>query len=101
MRLQPKAFDPSDDFDAMAELFRRQIADMAINAPRAAVYRNLEGYRQLECFMAGVVTGLIGVCFAQIRPEGRDEMMEAITAYLPQARQNVEGMLAENAVSAT
>lgn len=90
---QLKPFDPGDDFDAMAESFRRQTADMALVALDAGVFRDLPGHRQIECFMAGVVAGLIGVCFAQITPAGRDEMMKVIEAYLPQARENVEGIL--------
>ena len=85
-------FDPGEPFDAMAESFRRQVAGMALEALRTAVYRELTPIQQIECFMAGVVTGLIGVCFASIEPAGRDEMMVAIREYLPQARHNVEGM---------
>lgn len=86
-------FDPGDDFDAMAESFRRQVADMSLAAFDAAVYRDMDGIKQVECFMAGVVTGLVGVCFAHIEADGRDAMMAVIRAYLPQARENVEGML--------
>ena len=96
MPLQPTPFDAGDDFDAMAESFRRQVSDMALRAMDAAVYRDLDGHRQIECLMAGVVTGLIGVCFASIKPEGRDEMMRVIEAYLPQARENVEGILSRD-----
>lgn len=91
-------FDPADAFDAMAESFKRQVADMALKAERAAIYRELDPWRQLECFMAGVVTGLVGVCFASIKPEARDEMMKVIAEYLPQARDNVEGIIAATMV---
>lgn len=88
-------FDPGDDFDAMAESFRLQMADMALRAHKTAVYRDLGPVRQLQCFMAGAVTGLVGVCFCSIDAAGRDAMMEAIVTYLPVARQNVEETEAE------
>lgn len=87
------AFDAGDPFDAMAESFKAQVADMALAAAKAAIYRDMEPTRQVECFMAGVMTGLLGVCFAHIMPEGRDEMMNVIEAYLPQARLNAEEMI--------
>jgi hypothetical protein len=88
-----EAFDPGDPFDAMADQFRVRIADMALDAFKIAIYRELAPSRQLECVMAGVMTGLIGVCFASIEPGGRDAMMEAIADYLPHARSNAEGII--------
>lgn len=93
MREAPEAFDPGDDFDAMAESIKRQTVDLFISMENFAVWNGLGSMRQIECFMAGVTTGLIGVCFTHITPEGRDEMMKVIETYLPQARLNVEGML--------
>ncbi|MDO8596599.1 MAG: hypothetical protein Q7R45_08245 [Sulfuricaulis sp.] len=86
-------FDPGDPFDAMAESFRRHTADMALTALDAAVFRDLDGARQIECFIAGVLTGLVGVCFAQIETSDRNKLMRVIEAYLPQARKNAEEML--------
>jgi len=61
------------------------------------VYRDLPPGRQLECLMAGLLTGTIGVLFAQIdrahTVEGRDEFMRAIADYLPLARQNAEEII--------
>ena len=86
-------FDPGDPFDAMSESFRRQISEMILRALDTTIYREMENPKQLECFVVGVVTGLIGVCFAHIKPESRDVMMRAIEIYLPQARLNVERMI--------
>ena len=58
-----EAFDPGDPFDAMADQFRTRVADMALAAFKIAIYRELAPSRQLECVMAGVMTGLIGEAF--------------------------------------
>ncbi|WP_099864699.1 hypothetical protein [Pararhizobium haloflavum] len=83
-------FDPGDDFDAMAERFRLEIANMAIRARSSAVFRGLTQVQQVQCLMAGIMTGLVGTCFAYIEPDGRDAMIEAIADYLPHARMNAE-----------
>lgn len=88
----PPPFDPSDPFDAMAESARRQVCEIAIEMMSAAVFRDLDPVRQVECLMGGMATGMIGVLFAHIVPEGRDEMMQAIIDYLPQARLNAENI---------
>jgi hypothetical protein len=91
------AFDPSDAFDAMAESVRRQVCDVAIGMFNVAIFRDLPPDRRVECLMAGLATGMIGVLFAQVDPEhrnaGRDALMEVLVDYLPQARQNAEDVL--------
>lgn len=86
-------FDPSDPYDAMCESFRIQVTEMASRAHRAAIYRDLSPERQLSSFMAGVLTGLIGVCFVQITDEGRDVLIEGILEALPIARQQAEDVI--------
>lgn len=89
-------FDPGDPYDAMCESFRLQITDIASNAYRAAIYRDMTPERQLSSFMAGVLTGLIGVCFVSIRDEGREIMMDGIHAALPFARKQAEDIIADS-----
>ena len=86
-------FDPGEPFDAMAESFRRQVVYMALKSFDAAVWRDMDGLKQIECFICGVVVGLICTCFSGIDPEGRDEMMKSIAEYLPQARLNAEAIV--------
>lgn len=88
-------FDPGDPYDAMCESFRIQVADLASQAYRAAIYRDMTPERQLSSFMAGVLTGLIGVCFVSIRDEGREVMMEGILQALPFARQQAEDFIVD------
>jgi len=92
---QRAAFDPGDDFDAMAESFRIHVTRMILEARSAAVFRDLPPTRQIECFMAGVATGLVGVCLTCVEEQGWDEMMEFISNYLPLARQNAEEIIRE------
>ena len=89
-------FDPSDPYDAMCESFRIQIADMASNAYRAAIYREMTPEQQLSSFMGGVLTGLIGACFVSIRDEVREVMMECISEALPIARKHAEDIIEES-----
>lgn len=84
------AFDPGDPFDAMAESFRLQICDIALRAPEAAIYREMSPQDRVAAFLTGGLTGVIGVLFAMVKAEGRDGLMDAITAYLPNARLNAE-----------
>lgn len=86
-------WNPDDPFDAMSESFRRQVAHIASEAYRASIYRELSPVKRLESFVAGTLTGLIGVAFVSIRPEGRDEFMEALLDYLPGARQQAEEII--------
>lgn len=87
-------FNASDPFDAMAESVRRQVCDIALEMQKAAVYRDLPAHRQIECLMAGLATGVIGVLFAHIQEAGRDDLMDAFLEYLPHARLNAEEILA-------
>jgi hypothetical protein len=95
MRVQENKgdFDPGDPYDAMCENFRIQIAEMASRAHRVTIYRDMTPERQLSCFLAGALTGLISVCFASIRDEGRDVMIDGILQALPLARQQAEDIL--------
>jgi hypothetical protein len=89
-------FNPADDFDAMADEFRIQVCLIAQNAMDAAIYRDLPPVRQLECFLGGTLTGVIGCAFACITDEGRDALMDEIVQHiLPFARQLAEDIIAE------
>lgn len=83
-------FDAGDPFDAAAEMFRRQVADMTLEAIGKPPMCDLPGHRQIEAIIAGVLTGMVGVCFAHVEPGGYPAVMRAIRQYLPQARAQVE-----------
>lgn len=89
-------FDPGDSYDAMCEHFRINIARMVSQANSITIYRDLPLERQLSAFMAGVLTGLIGVCFVSIRDEGREVMMDGILEALPFARKQAEDIIIES-----
>lgn len=90
--VERKPFDPANPIDAMAESFRRQVLDMAIEAEKAAIYRDLAPMDQFRAFAAGVATGLVCVAFAHIRPEGRDEIMGALSEFLAYGRVQAESI---------
>jgi hypothetical protein len=85
-------FDPADPEDAMSEMFRRQVTDMALGAYKVTTYRDLNTLQQLDCFIAGALTGLVGVVLASIKSEGADAMMDHIAKCLPVARQLAESI---------
>jgi hypothetical protein len=85
-------FDPGEPFDAMADMFRRQITQFLIDAEKITIYRELDPQSKLECFVGGILTGLVGCCFAHVRPEGYDAIMDYIAECLPFARQQSEGV---------
>lgn len=96
MTEQRQPFQPDDPADAMSEHFRRQTADMALAAYKITLYRELNPQQQLECFLAGTLTGIIGVCLASIKTEGADAMMKYIGECLPIARQMAESIADES-----
>jgi hypothetical protein len=91
-----KAYDPGEPFDAMAETFKRQIADMALDAMKATIYRELSPQRQLECFVVGTLTGIVGVCFASIDPKGWPAILDYLTDSVKFAGEQAKGII-ENA----
>jgi hypothetical protein len=85
-------FDPGDPMDAMAESFRLQVTQIALDAYKAAIYREMDPQQQLECFIAGALTGLVGVALASVKAEGADAIMSYFAACLPAARENAESI---------
>lgn len=83
-------FDPADPFDAMAERFRREVSQLALDALKTTIYREMSSIDQVRAFSAGVLTGLVGVCFSHLHPDGRDAIMEFLARSLPLARQVAE-----------
>lgn len=85
-------FDPVDPMDAMSEMFRRQVTDIALQAYKVTLYREMDTGQQFQCFVAGALTGLVGVCLASGKTEGADAIMEYIAECLPFARQQAEAV---------
>jgi len=86
-------FDPGDPHDAMCESFRIQVVEMMQKAERAAIYRDMDQASQLSVFVAGVLTGLVGVCLVCIAEEGHDEVVKSLADALPFARQQAEDII--------
>ena len=76
--VEMRPFDPGEPFDAMADSFRTQVAKMAIEASDAAIFRDLTPVEQVQCLMAGVLTGLAGVCFSYVSEDGREAIAGAM-----------------------
>lgn len=89
---QRQAFDPGDPMDAMAESFRTQIMQIALDAYKVAIYRDLNPQKQLECFLGGALTAIVGVCFSSVKSDGYDAIMEYLAQCLPAAREMAESM---------
>lgn len=92
----PEPFKPDDPTDAMAENFRRQVTNLAVDAYKITIYREMNTQQQFECFVAGALTGFVGVCLASIKTDGADTMMEYIASCLPYARTMAESVTDKN-----
>lgn len=90
-----RPFDAGDPFDAAADMFRRQVAEMTLEAVGQPPLSHMDGHRQIEAMIAGVMTGLVGSCFGLIEPAGHTAVMKAIKNYLPQARANAEDIVGD------
>jgi hypothetical protein len=84
-------FNHEDPEDFIADMFRKQVTQLALDADKVTMYRDLDPQQKLQCFIAGALTGLVGVAFAHVRPEGHDVMMKYIADCLPFARLQAEG----------
>lgn len=91
MKLEP--YNADHPFERAADQIRKDIAELAHRMMEGKDYKSLSPVQQLECFMAGAMTAVIGVCFAHIDETGHDAIMEAIEEYLPQARAQAEGII--------
>jgi hypothetical protein len=89
-------FNPTDPMDAMSEMFRREVTEIAIRAYGVTLYREMDTGQQFQCFLAGALTGLVGVCLASGKTEGADAIMEYIAECLTYAREKAEEIRDEN-----
>lgn len=83
-------FNPTDPMDAMSEMFRREVTEIALRAYGVTLYREMDTGQQFQCFIAGALTGLVGVCLASGKSEGADAIMEYLAECLPYAREKAE-----------
>jgi hypothetical protein len=90
-------FDPEDTSDIVADMFRMRTVELMLEADKVTVYRELSPQRQIECFAAGVLTGLIGALFACSKSEGHDALFNYVRECLPFARIQAEGMKEDEA----
>jgi len=87
-----KLFKPDDPMDAMSEMFRREVIDIALRADKISIYRDMNEHEQIEVFLCGALTGVVSVALASIKKEHSDVMMEYIANCLPLARQMAESI---------
>lgn len=91
--VEREPFDAGKSYERMADRVRVEISNLALRLMDDPDYKALSPVERIETFMAGGMTGVVGVCFASIMPRGRDEMMESIAAYLPLAAENAAGIM--------
>jgi len=87
-------FDPTDPFNSQCERLRREVIQLVIDSEKVTLYREMDSKRQLECLVAGLMTGLIGAAFASVAPtaDAQDYVTEYIASCIPVARQFAEAM---------
>lgn len=90
-----KRFDPDNSFDAAAEKLRKRIVQAIIAERENGNLSSLPPTNEIEALIAGGLTALVGSLFCAVRKESRDDVMRALSNYLPHARVNAEGILEE------
>ena len=88
-------FNPADPFDASAEMIRRAVVQVVMDADRAAIFRDLPDERKVQCLMAGLMTGAVGCLFCFIRPECHEEFLKELAAWLPSIQEQVDSIMAD------
>lgn len=86
-------FNPDDQFDAAAEAMRKRIVDAIIAERESALFRGLGDGLEIQAMLAGGLTAVVGALLCSTQPEGHEAVMEAVAAYLPHARANIDGMM--------
>jgi hypothetical protein len=83
----------SVEWQAMEQTFRKQVIGMASDALKVTIYRDLSKSEQIECLMAGMMTGLMCSCLAAVKPETYQIIEEYMARCVPVARANAEELL--------
>lgn len=83
-------FNAGDPFDATAERIRMMMCEFADCAIETPEYRLLSPHQKVEAVLCGMMTGVMCVAFAFIKPEGRDDIVAFIKSYVDQAREQAE-----------
>lgn len=92
----PAPFDAKDPFDAAAELIKRRVCEALIEGTKNPHLRALDPGDQFQALMVGTLTALCGTLFLLSREGARDDVMEAINAILPFAREQAEAIIQGN-----
>jgi len=87
-----ESFDASDPFDSMAESIRRATVDVILSHMKIALFRDLPPAQQLQAFVAGTMTAVLGCSFVYVTPDGRDAVEEMVTGFVRDARLNAEAI---------
>lgn len=82
-----------DQFDAAADAMRKRIVHATIAERESAIFRNLSDSLEMSVILVGGLAAVVGALLCTTRPEGHDELMKAVAAYLPHARANIAVML--------
>ncbi|WP_065755246.1 hypothetical protein [Bradyrhizobium paxllaeri] len=83
----------SVEWQAMEENFRKQVIRMSSIALRTTIFRELPKSEQIECLIAGVMTGLMCSCLATVKPETYQIVEDYMARCVAVARTNAEELL--------
>jgi len=80
-----KAFDPSNPFDALADLSRLRVADIGISLCKSDEYRAMRKTpdEQAVALISGLMTGLAGVAMAHADPESHRQVQALLLQVVP------------------
>ena len=87
---QDNVIEASAEFGKMANQFHDNVVRGFAEASHVTIFRELNDNEQLECLIAGTFLAVIGVAFAGIKEQHRDEFMDYLRACLIGARTMVD-----------
>lgn len=84
----PAPFDPTDPMDTLADDLRKKVAEIAIWFTEEPRYTEMSEEDRFSCFIAGAMTGVMGVVHALVHEASQDAAAEVVRIYVTSAAMN-------------
>jgi hypothetical protein len=76
-----------------SELIREAVIEIVTQAQDHPLLKNFDDQTKLTCVVDGLLTGTFAAAFSYVRPEGYDEVIDAIKKYLPHAEKKARAII--------
>jgi hypothetical protein len=92
---------PDDDFDKVADHARDEVFALGKRIVEARAQWNIDHDGFCQAMLCGLLAGVVEVGLLLVKPTERDDLMQFLSDYLPEAREIVEGGGGEDSLEAT